>query len=161
MRAVGHVGISVPDIEAAIEWYSGVFGLEQIGETGTLSASDDGVIADAATDIFGPQFRGVKMAHLASANGVAVELFQFLEPAYAKRDDDFDYWRGGIFHFAFVARDIERVVRTIEERGGRRLSGVDPLFDGRSLQVCYCQDPWGTVVEVMTESHERAFANIG
>ena len=158
-RAVAHVGISVPDIEAAADWYCRVFGLEKITEIGELAAGGGGPIDDLCVDIFGEQFGAVKMAHLASANGVAIELFEFVKPAYEEPDQSFAYWRGGIFHFAFVASDAEHLAGVIEENGGRQRSMMGRFFDDRPIRACYCEDPWGTIIEVISESHERAFAN--
>jgi catechol 2,3-dioxygenase-like lactoylglutathione lyase family enzyme len=151
----------VPDLEAAVRWYCEVFGLEPITGNGEIDARDGGPITELCVDIFGAGFGGMKLAHLASANGVAIELFEFLEPAYEAPENSFAYWRGGIFHFAFVAKDAEHLVAVIERNGGSRLSKLDRLFEGRPLRACYCQDPWGTVIEVISESHERAFANVG
>jgi catechol 2,3-dioxygenase-like lactoylglutathione lyase family enzyme len=159
-RAVAHIGISVPDLEAAVDWYCKVFGLEKISENGELATGGGGPIDDLAVDIFGEGFSGLKLAHLASANGVAIELFEFIEPAYEPPDQRFAYWRGGIFHFAFVAADTEALADVIVANGGRRISVIGHFFEGRSLRACYCEDPWGTVVEVISESHERAFANL-
>jgi catechol 2,3-dioxygenase-like lactoylglutathione lyase family enzyme len=160
MRPVAHVGISVPDLEAAVDWYCKVFGLEQIIPSGEVDAAAGTPIEDLCADIFGEGFGRMKLAHLASANGVAIELFQFVEPAYEAPTERFAYWRGGIFHFAFHAPDAEHLAQVIVDNGGRRISKLDRLFDGRTLRACYCEDPWGTVVEVISESHERAFANL-
>jgi catechol 2,3-dioxygenase-like lactoylglutathione lyase family enzyme len=159
MRPVAHLGISVPDIEAAVDWYCKVFGFELMLPIGEVDASAPGPISELCADIFGEGFGGMKLAHLASANNCAVELFQFLDPPYEK-DQDFAYWRGGIFHFAVVASDVERVAHLIEEHGGRRRSMIAPIFEGKPVKACYCQDPWGTVIEVISHSHERAFSNM-
>ena len=160
MRAVAHVGISVPDLEAAVDWYCKVFGLEKISENGEVDASAGGPIEALCADIFGKDFKRMKLAHLASANGVAVELFEFVEPKYEPPTDNFAYWRGGIFHFAFVAKDPEHLAEVIVENGGRRRSKLDHLFEGRPVRACYCEDPWGNIVEVISHSHERVFSNL-
>lgn len=161
MRAVAHVGISVPDLDAAVDWYCKVFGLEKISENGEVDASAGGPIEDLCADIFGEGFKRMKLAHLASANGVAIELFEFVEPKYEAPKDTFAYWRGGIFHFAFVAPDAEHLAAVIAENGGRQRSKLDRLFEGRTVRACYCEDPWGNVVEVISHSHERVFSNLG
>jgi catechol 2,3-dioxygenase-like lactoylglutathione lyase family enzyme len=160
-RAIAHVGISVPDIDAAVDWYCKVFGMEAIVPTGELDASVGGPIVELTVDIFGDKFGGVKVAHLTGANGVGVELFQFVKPAYQAPDEPFEYWRGGIFHFAYVAKDAERLVEAIEANGGRRRSKLDFLFEGRDVRAAYCEDPWGTVIEVISHSDERVFSNLG
>lgn len=49
-------------------------------------------------EIFGPRFACAHQAHLLSANGVGIELFQFLDPPVVAQDDNFQHWRTGIFH---------------------------------------------------------------
>jgi catechol 2,3-dioxygenase-like lactoylglutathione lyase family enzyme len=159
VRAVGHIGISVPDLEAAISWYGDVFGFDPIVTPHEIDVRKDSLFADMCVDVFGPELRRVKVAHLASANGTAIELFEFLEPRYEPPADDFPYWRGGIFHFCVVAPDIEEQVRVIEAAGGRRRSEIRELWVGRPYRACYCQDPWGTIIELTSHSHERLQSN--
>ena len=159
-RAVAHVGITVPDLEAAIEWYCKVLGMEKIKEPGELALGLNGPIDDLCVDIFGEQFGAVRVAHLASANGVTVELFEFVQPSYEKPVDSFAYWRGGIFHFAVVASDVEHLVDVIVENGGKQRSKIGYLIEGKDLRAVYCEDPWGTVIEVISHSDERAWSNL-
>jgi hypothetical protein len=37
---------------------------------------------------------------------------------------------------------------------------IAPIFEGKPVKACYCEDPWGTVIEVISHSHERAFSNM-
>ncbi len=159
-RAIAHVGISVPDLEAAVDWYCAVFGMEALTGVEEVDVADGGAIAVQCEDMFGPRFGRLRSAQLAAVGGGAVELFQFVEPAYEPPDVDFPYWRGGIFHLAIVARDVERLVAAIEARGGRRRSRVEAPFEDRPVRACYCEDPWGTVIEVISHSTERIFSNV-
>lgn len=161
MRAVAHVGVSVPDIDAAVEWYGKVFGFEPILPVGEIDVRAGGHFADLCIEIFGEEIKLLKMAHLATANGTAIELFQFIEPAYEAPEDNFEYWRGGIYHFCVVASDIEDQVALIEREGGTRRSELGPIFEGMPYKACYCEDPWGTIIEVISHSHERVFSNLG
>jgi catechol 2,3-dioxygenase-like lactoylglutathione lyase family enzyme len=159
VRAVGHIGISVPDLDAAISWYGEVFGFDLIVTPHEIDVGKDSLFADMCIDVFGPALRRVKVAHLASANGTAIELFQFMEPAYERPEENFQYWRGGIFHFCVVAPDIEEQVRVIEAAGGRQRSEIRSLWVGRPYRACYCEDPWGTIIELTSHSHERLQSN--
>jgi Glyoxalase/Bleomycin resistance protein/Dioxygenase superfamily len=87
------------------------------------------------------------VAHLSSANGVGIELFQFIKSAVEVPANTFKYWRTGIFHFCLTARDIEAAAAAVEKNGGKILNKVWKLFGNKNYQVVYCQDPWGTVVE--------------
>ena len=56
--------------------------------------------------IFGEEFGGLKIAHLSTADGVGIELFQFIKPKTYVPDNTFDYGRTGIFHICITAADI-------------------------------------------------------
>jgi catechol 2,3-dioxygenase-like lactoylglutathione lyase family enzyme len=159
-RAIAHVGITVPDMDAAVEWYSKVFGMRLVKDVGVLALGVNGPIDDLCVDIFGEEFDSVKVGHLSAANGVIVELFEFSKPAYEKDEPSFQYWRGGIFHFAVIAEDVEHLVDVIAENGGRARSMVGRFSEDRDTRAVYCEDPWGTVIEVISESDERAWSNL-
>ncbi|MFL5846921.1 MAG: VOC family protein [Solirubrobacteraceae bacterium] len=160
-RAVAHVGITVPDIAAAAAWYSEIFGLRLIGPIADIDQSQGGAFHGPVEDIFGPQLRLMKMASLSSANGCVIELFEFEDPPYEAPEDPFPYLRGGITHVSFVEPDVEEAVGRIVASGGRQRSKLWTLFEGLPYQACYCEDPWGTVVELLSHSHEQTFANLG
>lgn len=158
-RAVGHIAITVPDLDAALTWYEDMFGFRQITSPGEARVSDGGSFADQLRQVFGPRVEEVRVGHLSTANGVAVELFEFRDPPYEKPDDNFAYWRGGLFHVCFIDPDVEGMARRIEEAGGRRRTGILTALEGQPFTVCFCEDPWGTVIEIMSHSHERLFSN--
>ncbi|HVL34035.1 MAG TPA: VOC family protein [Burkholderiales bacterium] len=156
-RVVNHVGLTVPDIFAAIDWYGEVLGFSHIMGPRLLEA------ASAATHetpaIFGPRFRKAYQAHLLSGNGVGLELFQFIEPAVERRADNFEYWKAGIFHLCVTDPDVEGLARRIAARGGRQRIPAFEFVPGRPYRLVYCEDPWGTVIEVMSHSYAEVFAN--
>lgn len=160
-QAVGHVGISLPDLDAGVEWYGKVFGFDPIVPPHEIRLGDDSLFREMCEDVFGKRFRHVKVAHLGSANGTAVELFQFIEPEYTAAEDNFEYWRGGIFHFCVVAPDIEDQVNRIVENGGAQRSEIREIYNHKPKPylACYCEDPWGTIIELTSHSHERLQAN--
>jgi len=77
--ALNHIGMTVPDIDHAIDWYGSVMGFRLIFRR--LMEYQPQI--PEVREIFGPQFVRAHQAHLLSANGVGIELFQFLEPAVA------------------------------------------------------------------------------
>jgi hypothetical protein len=76
--ALNHVGVTVPDIFGAIEWYGAVFGFNCIMGPRLLQA--EAVASHETGHIFGPRFRRAYQAHLLTANGAGLELFQFVDP---------------------------------------------------------------------------------
>ena len=76
--ALNHVGLTVPDIFAAIDWYGRVFGATHIMGPRLLAAAEKAT--HETPGIFGPKFRKAYQAHLLLANGAGHELLQFIEP---------------------------------------------------------------------------------
>jgi catechol 2,3-dioxygenase-like lactoylglutathione lyase family enzyme len=148
MSAITHVGLTVPDLDSAVAWYSDVLGLEPLGEPMSVRAHD-GHAGVVAADVLGAGFGSFRQAHLIGANGVAIELFEFEAAAR----------RAGLFHFCLVVPDVPRTAERIAASGGRRSSEVWEIFSGERYLTCYCEDPFGTTVELYSHSHERTYAN--
>jgi catechol 2,3-dioxygenase-like lactoylglutathione lyase family enzyme len=159
MTAIAHVGMTVTDLDAAVAWYSDVLGLEPLGSSVEVRAGDEHGGALAA-QVFGPGFGAFRQAHLTGANGTALELFQFLDPASSRRSANFDFRLTGIFHVCLIAGDVDRAAERIAATGGRRrMARAEPIFPGEPYRTCYCEDPFGNVIELYSHSHERTFAN--
>jgi catechol 2,3-dioxygenase-like lactoylglutathione lyase family enzyme len=156
--AVTHVGVTVTDLDEATRWYGEALGLEPIGPPVDVRAHE-GHGGAVAADVFGPRLGRFRQAHLASANGVAIELFQFLEPRTERADPTFEFWTTGLFHVCFAVAGIERVARRIAASGGRRRTGTLEIFEGEPYRTCFCEDPFGNVIELYSHSHERTYAN--
>jgi catechol 2,3-dioxygenase-like lactoylglutathione lyase family enzyme len=134
-----HVGITVPDLDQAVGWYREVLGLDQIGPAVEVRASE-GHGGAVAADVFGPRFGRFRQAHLTTANAVALELFEFAEP---------EDWRTGIFHICLAAPAIDTLAERIGTTGGRvRTSRIWDVGAGEPRRMCYCEDPFGNVIEL-------------
>jgi len=148
MSAITHVGLAVPDLDGAVCWYGDVLGFEPLGESASVHAHE-GHAGVVAADVLGADFGSFRQAHLAGANGVALELFEF---EGTRR-------RPGLFHFCLVVPDVSRTAERIATSGGRRCSDIWEIFRDEPYLTCYCEDPFGTVVELYSHSHERTYAN--
>jgi predicted enzyme related to lactoylglutathione lyase len=155
--AFNHVGLTIPDIFAAIDWYSAVFGASHIMGPRLLAASS--VATHETPSIFGPRFRKAYQAHLLLANGVGLELFQFVEPPVETPDENMPYWVRGPFHIALTCADVDGLAEAIVAKGGRMRCAPANFVPGRPWRLCYCEDPWGTVIEIMSASYAEMFAN--
>jgi catechol 2,3-dioxygenase-like lactoylglutathione lyase family enzyme len=147
VTAITHVGVAVGDLDRAVAWYSDVLGLQPLGPPRTVSAGE-GHAGTVAADVLGPG--SFRQAHLTSANGVAIELFEFAEEQRR--------WTG-IFHVCLVPPSIERTATRIEGTGGRRTSQIWHIFPDAPYRTCYCEDPFGNALELYSHSHERTYAN--
>jgi hypothetical protein len=56
---------------------------------------------------------------MSSANGVGIELFQFIEPASQLRleENNFEYWKTGYFHICITEPNIEEFAEKIASTG--------------------------------------------
>jgi catechol 2,3-dioxygenase-like lactoylglutathione lyase family enzyme len=144
---ITHVGIAVPELERAMRWYRQVLGFEMLGET-TRVREDEGHAGVVAADVLGPG--SFLQGQLVGVNGVGLELFEFEEPSAG---------RCGIFHMCVVAPDVAATADRIVADGGRRTSRIWPIFEGEPYVMCYCEDPFGNIVELYSHGHERVYAN--
>jgi catechol 2,3-dioxygenase-like lactoylglutathione lyase family enzyme len=159
-RALAHIGVTVPDLDRAVAWYQDVLGLELL--LGPVEVeTNDSHTGDQVRDVFGRDRIRFRQAHLSMGNGVALEMFEFAEPPGMTRPDNFEFWKTGVFHICIVDRDIDTLVERIEATGGRlRTRKVWSVFsDQPKYRFCYCEDPFGNIIELYSHSHEQVFAN--
>ncbi|MEO0586238.1 MAG: VOC family protein [Planctomycetota bacterium] len=180
---MAHVGLTVPDVGAAVAWYGSVLGLTLIHGPSAMRA-DGSAFGELLQDVFGPGFWSGTIAQMSAGNGVGLELFGFDDPPVSLGvggpdascgDDDedvdagdaFEWWRPGLSHLCFVDPDVEALAARIAGSGGRQRSRVWPLFPGAEGEgkadggprMVYCADSWENPIELFSHSHERTYAN--
>jgi len=155
---MNHIGINFPDLNAAVPWYRDVLGCFVLAEP-TEVIADGSLYGNVVADIFGSKFGKVKIAHVVTACGVGIEMFEFEKPKTYVPENTFDYARAGIFHFCLTTADVVATAKKVENGGGKILSKTWKLFDTEKLRLIYCQDPWGTVIEFYEAPYTQFFAN--
>ncbi|MDT3684265.1 MAG: VOC family protein [Pseudorhodoplanes sp.] len=155
--ALNHIGLTVPDIFDAIDWYGAVFGAAHI--MGPRLLQSDAKAAHETPGIFGRKFRRAYQAHLLLANGVGLELFQFVEPPVQCPAENMPYWNRGVFHIAITHPDVDALASQIVAKGGKKRHEPINFVPGRPWRLCYCEDPWGNVIEIMSHSYAEVFSN--
>lgn len=157
-HGVTHVGLTVPDLDRAVEWYGKVLGFERLMGPVRLEV-DQSHAGRQAADVLGPALRSFRQAHMIGANGVALELFEFEDPPTPDVRPPFDYWSPGVFHLCLLAPRIDETAAEIARSGGRvRTSRIWHVFEGEPFRMCYCEDPFGNVLELYSHPHEQVFA---
>ncbi|KAH0845938.1 lactoylglutathione lyase [Fonsecaea pedrosoi] len=178
---VNHLALSVPDIGAAVDWYTSVFGFTMIGNvmevnknspTGPIISSSRGLLLcfepyfdsrqnlHVEKKVYGEEFEQVKLAILTSANGVGLEIFEFVRPKYNGPERRVDwcpdtYTKGGVFHFCFTVANVEETARRAIESGGKNVGVLVEPAEGE--QAFFVQDPWGNVIELLSCSFDVLF----
>ena len=115
-RTFSHIGISVPDLDAAVKFYTEVLGWYLIMEP-TEIVEDDSAIGEMCTEVFGANWGSFKIAHLSTGDRIGVELFQFKNQE--SPDDKFEYWITGVFHVGGQYPEVEGVAELLESDGHR------------------------------------------
>jgi catechol 2,3-dioxygenase-like lactoylglutathione lyase family enzyme len=131
-RAFNHVAVSVTDIEYAERWYQSVIQMTILVEPTEITAYEnehidyDPYLAELVRMVFGPKLGKFKFCHMSSANGVRIEIFQFIEPPakLREKESNFEYWKTGYFHIAVTEPDIEELAGKIASSGGKRRRDV-------------------------------------
>ena len=118
-RALNHVGMTVPDIDRAIDWYSAVLGFQLIYRR-TLEQRP---AVPEVREIFGARFGRAHQAHMLGAKGVGLELFQFLDPPVVDPQDNFRYYEP-VFSTSAYRPGPRRARRRILEHGGRQRTKI-------------------------------------
>ncbi|MFK4105753.1 VOC family protein [Streptomyces sp. NPDC019531] len=155
--AFSHVGLTVPDLPRAIAWYQQVLDLYLL--KGPIEVvEDDTPLGRATASIYGTGFQRFQFAHLCASDGTGVELFHFENPPTTRREDNFEFWRTGIHHFALTARDVDGMAERIAAHGGRARSSTVVVDPERDYSIVYCEDPWGTVIEVCSHPYAQMWA---
>jgi len=156
--AINHVGVTVPDVFAAIDWYGEVFGFRCIMGPRVLQTTEH----TEAANLFGSRFRRAWQAHLLTGNYVGVELFQFIDPPTRgprPAEEPVPWLDRGIWHLCITHPDVAAMVQRVTDHGGTLLLAPYQNVPGRPWTLAYTTDPWGTVLELMSHSYAEAFSN--
>jgi catechol 2,3-dioxygenase-like lactoylglutathione lyase family enzyme len=160
-RSFNHVGIGVSDVESAIAWYREVFGFILLREPFEVNTADCSYAGRQAANVLGPRFGYMRMAHMTTANGIGIELFQLLHPPHERRPVSLEFWKNGYFHICLTDPDVPGAVARIVKNGGNQLSDiwqVEPGFP--DYKICYCEDIFGNILEIYSHSYDQIYGGI-
>jgi catechol-2,3-dioxygenase len=164
-RPMNHIGISVTDIDVAMNWYHRILGFTVISAPVDIAINNATSIGRLLGQMYGPEMKRVKMGHMTASNGIGLEFFQFVDPPTRRQNisnqsgQKFDYTQAGFFHICITDPNPEELVKRIVETGGQQISPVLNIFPDETYQAVYCLDPFGNLVEVMSASYERTLSN--
>ncbi|WP_424930839.1 lactoylglutathione lyase family protein [Amaricoccus macauensis] len=155
-RTFSHIGLSVPDVDAAVKFYSEVMGFYTIMQPSDVT-EDDSAIGQMCTDVFGPGWNKLRIAHLSTGDGIGIELFEF--DGNRAPEENFDFRRHGTFHFAVQDPDLEGLLARIVEAGGKQRMPVREYFPGeKPYRMVYVEDPFGIIFELYSHSYELTYS---
>jgi catechol 2,3-dioxygenase-like lactoylglutathione lyase family enzyme len=145
LTGLAHTAVCVPDVEAAVRWYSEVLGLHVLSPPYTMQGAqiehDMGelvpapVIVTAAIVGFGKDDRVIELIEYPAAG---IDAAGPGRPAVTKR---------GLTHVGMVCDDIAVTRTALEGKGVNFLTAG--IADVAGLKTTWCHDPWGTVIILM------------
>lgn len=148
-RGIDHVGITVPDIDAATAFFVDVFDAVVLYDSLPAGAQPNaGRELERRMGVpGGTQERRIRMLRL--GNGPGVELFEFTGPEQQAPARPCDF---GLQHLALYVDDPAAMADRVRRAGGEQFGGVSPLpgpESGEGNEFVYCRAPWGTTLELL------------
>lgn len=153
-RGIDHLGLTVPDIDAATEFFSSAFGAQSLYDT--LDGPAAGALLEQSLGIpEGATVQRVRMLRL--ANGPSLELFEYgdVDQRAPLRACDF-----GIQHFALYVDDLDTALDAVVAAGARPLSepaDLPGMEEGALNRWVYAEMPWGGLIELVTAPSPQAY----
>ncbi len=155
-KTFSHIGISVPDVKAAVAFYSEVMGWYTIMGPTDVTEESDTAIGQMCIDVFGTGWGSFKIAHMSTGDKIGIEIFEFQNN---EKPEGFQYWKTGTFHFCIQDPDIERLVEKILAHGGKQRMPIREYYPGeKPFKMVYVEDPFGLVFEIYTHSYELTYS---
>jgi catechol 2,3-dioxygenase-like lactoylglutathione lyase family enzyme len=150
VRGIDHIGVTVPDIDAATAFFTRALGAQVLYDT---LRAEDGPRSGAAMEHKlgvpkGTEQRAIRMLTLPSGPGL--ELFAFGGPRQREPALPCDL---GWQHLAVYVDDMDGALARVEEAGGQVLSDPSPLPGpeaGERNRMAYARTPWGSTIELIT-----------
>ncbi|MDQ0393395.1 VOC family protein [Labrys monachus] len=150
-----HVGLTVPDLDAAVAFFSGVLGCPKVLGFGPI-ADDEGSFMTDALGVH-PRARIERVAMVRTGSGSNLELFEYSSPdqkVLAQKNSDI-----GAFHLCLYVRDIAAAKAYLDAEGIATRLGPIPIADGpiAGQTILYFQAPWGLQLEAISYPDGMAY----
>ena len=155
---VDHVGITVPDLDAAVAFYSDLFGCVERFRMGPfdskeLPATPDGRDwCQAHVNVAGARFRFVM---LQLGPNLMLELFQYDRPLGRREEPPRNCDIGG-HHLALRVTDLDAAIAYLKRKDQIQvMDGPIVVTEGdcAGMRVIYFLDPWGNQLELVEFNH--------
>lgn len=157
-RAFSHIGITVPDLQKAIEFYTQVMGWYLLMGPETVKEEKETAIGQMCIDVFGEGWKEFRIAHLSTSDGIGIELFEF--PHQPKTQGAFEPFKTGVFHFCIQDPNLEELAQKIIEAGGKQRMPIREYYPGeRPYRMVYMEDPFGNIIEIYSHSYELTYSS--
>lgn len=155
MRGHDHTGVTVPDMQQAVDFFTNIIGCQKIMSFGPF-ADDKGTFM---TDLLGVDAKAVveEITLLRCNFGSNIELFKYTAPDQKDlqpKNSDI-----GGFHIAFYVDDIAAAKAYLDAKGVATRMGPLPVTEGPAAgqSILYFQAPWGLQFEAISYPNGMAY----
>ena len=156
-RTFSHIGITVPDLDKAVKFYTEVMGFYVIMPPTEVKEENETAIGKMCIDVFGEDWGTFRIAHLSTGDRIGIELFEFKQSKDLK--PRFEPFRTGLFHFSVQDPDLEGLVEKIVAAGGKQRMPIREYYpEEKPYRMCYVEDPFGNVFEIYSHSYELHYS---
>ncbi|MBP3078070.1 glyoxalase [Streptomyces sp. 604F] len=149
VRGIDHIGLTVPDLEAATRFLADALGAEVLYDT---LPADRGPVGGPQTEQrlgVSPGTRQLAIRMLALPDGPGIELFAYHPPGRPPALPSDLGWQ----HLALYVDDLDAALTRAVEAGARPLAPPHPLPGpeaGPANRFAYLRTPWGSTLELVT-----------
>lgn len=145
LTGLAHTAVCVPDVAAAVGWYSEVLGLEVMSPPYTMRGAQ---IEHDMGDLVPPPVVVTAAIVGFGTNDRVIELIEYPAAGIgAAGPGNPTVTRFGITHVGMVCDDLVATRSELEGRGVVFLT--KGTADVAGLKTTWCHDPWGTVIILM------------
>lgn len=156
---MSHVGVLVSDLPQAVEFYTKALGFEIVMDNTAVIEEDKTAIGRMCIAVFGKGFKGFKIAHLVTEDGVGLELFEMKD---RKERHIVDFSKIGIFHFCLQTDDFQGTIDKVKKYGGKARMDImryHPEDDSKPYKMVYLEDPFGNLIELYSHTYKETYSS--
>jgi glyoxylase I family protein len=148
--AADHTGITVSNLERALDFWQNVLGFEFSHRAHQTS--------EMASEITGVAGAEIKLAVVKAPGGHKIELLEYLAPPDRKQHVDLRPCDVGSVHIALTVDNLDAVLQKIAASGWKAAGKPQTLKSGPNAgkRVVYVRDPDGTTIEFMQQPSKTA-----
>lgn len=155
LRGMDHVGLTVPDLDAAEAFFAEVLGCIPVTRFGPFRDDEGSFMADHL-DVH-PRAVIKAISLMRCGDGSNLELFEYDAPdqvVMSPRNSDV-----GAHHLAFYVDDIDAAAADLRARGLTVFAGPLPIGEGPTAgqSILYFRTPWGVQLELISYPRGMAY----
>lgn len=152
IEGMDHVGITIPDLDEAVAFYSTLLNAKEIFRLGPFDAREFPELEGkdwslAHVNVADGKFT---LAMLEYGNGSRLELFQYDRPEDRRSTPPKNSDLGG-HHIAFKVTNLDKVLELRGEYGLNFMAGPIEITEGPAAgqRIIYVLDPWNNQLELV------------